>query len=111
MSEHNHPYPPCPTCAEEYRALEAENIRLGNENRVLHGDRDALRTENAALKIEIADAVWALQRNRIRELEARVVELEVVHDTGYCKRHDSYLGGGDDSELGCLVPFSKKEAP
>jgi hypothetical protein len=38
-----------------YRALEAENIRLGNENRALHGDCDALRTENAALKARIAE--------------------------------------------------------
>jgi FtsZ-binding cell division protein ZapB len=39
---------------ERIRALDVENVRLGNENRVLHGDRDALRTENAALKAELA---------------------------------------------------------
>jgi hypothetical protein len=68
------------------RALETENIRLGNENRVLHGDRNALRTENAALKIEIADAVARAEdaehdRDINDHQKARVVKFEHHHAT------------------------------
>jgi hypothetical protein len=65
---------------------------------------DALRRENAALKAELAarpnygtasnHSVWALQRNRIRELEARVA----AHHSGNTRNP-------------CPVCGAKKEAP
>jgi hypothetical protein len=75
---------------------------------------DALRKENAALKAELAarpnygtasnHSVWALQRDRIKELEARARAYE---------RHLAEVHGCtcDEVDPDALEVLAKKEAP